>query len=161
MPLPRAAPIYDKTGAPTLFSAPPPAGGEDRGAPLSAAQAESMEEGRRTQRLEVAPAAPLTFPSPPAGGEGDKNAHRAGMTAARPSGSNLCNYILQESVGSTTFLCAADPRSSRQAPPLRGHRPRCAFHRRTEVRVGDSACQARPSAASRRQCLYGAFPDHE
>ncbi len=51
MPLPRAAPLYDKTGARTLFSAPPPAGGEDRGAALSGAQAESKGGGARSTEM--------------------------------------------------------------------------------------------------------------
>ena len=40
---------------------------------------------------------PSPSPLPPRG-EGKKNAHRAGMTAVRPSGSSLCNYSLQDSV---------------------------------------------------------------
>ncbi len=44
-----------------------PAGGEDQGAALRGAQAESKGEGGRTQRLEVAPAAPLTLSLSPQG----------------------------------------------------------------------------------------------
>ncbi len=50
------------------------------------AQAESKAEGGRTQRLEVAPAAPLTLPSPPKGRGRQERAARAGMTAVgRPA----------------------------------------------------------------------------
>ncbi len=69
----RASPFPD--------SSPPP--GErikERGG--RTAQAESKEEGGRIQRLEVAPAAPLTLPSPPKGRGRQERGPRARMTEA-------------------------------------------------------------------------------
>ena len=60
-----------------------PAGGEDRGEGGRTAQAESNGEGGRTQRLEVAPAAPLTLPSPPKGRGKEERAPRAAVTEVR------------------------------------------------------------------------------
>ena len=70
---------------PFPHSSPPP--GErikERGG--RTAQAESKGEGERTQRLEVAPAAPLTLPSPPAGRGKEERAPGAAMTeVGRPA----------------------------------------------------------------------------
>ena len=95
-------------GARPLFLFLSPAGGGDRGATLSGAQAESKEKRGHTQRLEVAPAAPLTLPSPPKGrgkeerasrtGVTEAEAPRAGMTAGTATKRKRCNYIMQDSV---------------------------------------------------------------
>ena len=101
-------------GARPLFLFLSPAGGGDRGAALSGAQAESKEKRGHTQRLEVAPASPLTLPSPPKGrgkeerasrtGVTEAEAPRAGMTAGTATKRKRCNYIMQDSVGEMGLL---------------------------------------------------------
>ncbi len=61
---------------------------ESKGDGGRTAQAESKGEGGRTQRLEVAPAAPLTLPSPPKGRGKEERASRARMTEAEAPRAN-------------------------------------------------------------------------
>ncbi len=84
---PRAWPLHGgrdaRRASPFPDSSPPP--GErikERGG--RSAQAESKEEGGRTQRLEVAPAAPLTLPSPPKGRGRQERAARGNDKGGAP-----------------------------------------------------------------------------
>ncbi len=63
-----------------------PAGGEDQGEGGTLRASGVEGRGGRTQRLEVAPAAPLTLPSPPAGRGKEERAPGAAMTeVGRPA----------------------------------------------------------------------------
>ncbi len=86
---PRAWPLHggrDARRASPFPDSSPPAGERIKVRGGRSAQAESKAEGGRTQRLEVAPAAPLTLPSPPKARGRQERTPRAGMTAVgRPA----------------------------------------------------------------------------
>ena len=102
-------------GARPLFLFLSPAGGGDRGATLSGAQAESKEKRGHTQRLEVAPAVP---PHPPLSPQGERGRRTRIAREDDRSGGTARGGDKQEADAPLSSFARACPASARN-PGLR------------------------------------------